>query len=280
MQVTEGRIFSQDQIRDLLYTDTDEPIDYQGMRDRFVNPRSTLNVEHLIGDLNERSSRIKALQIFKSSQERIIGTFIHGKVGGLIFDAFHNPTVNAIMDIKSLGGHERVGLFSIVTTLTAVRYMIDESALGSAADLSNLAGQCFIQLPLNVDAKRALSKNFWSLDKQGNAITQFFIPEPNSSLNKLVADALVTKPYTLLAGTSANFTGVGSLVNPVQAASFCIGNSIYWLDDKSVPASQRGSFTTIKILDGIVTEERTGNMPFEKLREKIKIPQSNTPVVA
>lgn len=188
----------------------------------YLDPRYT--DEHL-GDGESEEDRVRAADIL--SEGGIVGMFIGGKVGGLLANPFCQSAVDAVIDLKSKGGTPRHSLFPLVARAQTARPFIQKDHIGGC-DLTDLAGRGFFQYPATSDAVTTFEKRFFS-DDEGIPIIQFFIPEDRSLLEKLLDLTEEHLSVPALLGTSANFTGAGSIKEPNTAALFGLATSVYWL---------------------------------------------------
>ncbi len=180
--------------------------------------------EHL-GDGTSGVDRRKAARILLNGG--VIGSFIGDKVGGILANPFCPGAVDAVIELKSKGGTPRHPLFPLVAHADTLPPFIDVSHMGAYA-LGDLTGRGFFQYPATPEALATFEQRFFSYDGQ-TPIIQFFIPEVGSLLDQLLDIVDGDLPVPTLLGTSANFTGAGSIKDPDTAALFGLATDIYWL---------------------------------------------------
>lgn len=256
-------------INRLLYESTiSEPERYDqlvvALKDYFV-----LDVSNWVGQGDDPASILQAVVILQRDKVKAVGKFVRGRVGGIIFNPFDAPTTMEVKRIKSEGGQQaRQDLFSLVCPLTTAENLVDHELLGNIA-YQNLAGDCFMLMPVKSGVINRLpqTSQYWS-DFNGVKFINFFIPVPDSHFDNLIQVATtVDQPF--MAGTSANYTGLGSLTNRLSVATFVLANGLYHLDEEGDPdPSKRKSFSIERLMGGKMIPFRDGNEQHEVLAAK------------
>lgn len=227
------------------------------------------DVSHWVGQGNDLDSQCQAVEILKYGDVKAIGKFVRGRVGGIVFNPFDAKTTGEVKRIKSEGGQQaRQDLFSIVATLEAADNLIDHDLLGAVV-YRNLAGECFMLMPVKPGVINRLpqTSQYWS-DVNGTKFVNFFIPKQDSHFDRLVRMA-TTSAEPFLAGTSANYTGLGSLTDRLSVATFVLANGLYHLDEPGDPdPSKRQSFSIEMLVGGKMKPWRDGNEPHAVLAAK------------
>lgn len=246
-----------------LYGNEPEPASFT---DFVTHVRETgFDFSDIIGDFDNRNDRARAALRLRTGNERIVGTMIGGVVNGFIFNPYHQESIDAIIKIKSIGGTDRRNLFACVTDISTIRTLIPESLHNIPFD--QIAERCFIRIPIKEDKVDKLPTSL--ISKIGDIpVVQFFPLQIGSALSEIIKDSVVDTPLPVMAGTSANYTSYDSLTNRWTSAVFCLANGIFWLDQQPHPNYlTRGSFTIVQYLNNKLTQERSGNIPFEDLQK-------------
>lgn len=248
-----------------FYMQIPEPDDFSGLLDQLSWP---IDLRGYVGDMTDRQNREKAANVLKNSDSgRIIGTMVGGRVAGFIFDPSDQKTISIVHKIKSMGGASRQDLFAVVCNLDTALDLINPEHI-KGMSIGNLAGECFVKVPVKNNKVDLLAPNLRSQDK-GRTFVQFFIPHPQSFLDEIVSEATADKVPPILAGTSMNFSKMESLMHRLHAARFCAANLVYWLDaEGEKDYKKRGSYTIIELYNGQFSEVRQGNMSFDSLVEQ------------
>lgn len=207
--------------------------------------------EH-VGNGESDGDRARAVDILYKGG--IVGMFIGGKVGGLLASPFCKGAVDNVIDIKSRGGADRHPLFPLVAQVQTIRPFIQEAHLGRYR-LEELAGRGFFQYFATDQSLKTFEPRFFSQYGNGESIIQFFIPEEGSLLEQLLDETGEQLPVPALLGTSANFTGEGSIKNPDTAALFGLATQVYWLygHEDSLPV---GSYPIQRFSEGELIQVR------------------------
>ncbi len=212
----------------------------------------------------------RATEILSSGKRRIIGAHIGGSVGGFLFNPYHPSSVNEIVRIKSVGGTKRQELFSMVINAQTVNEITVPGNIDRIR-WTDAAGACFIQFPIPEEATRLIPEQFYHRDEEKELIfAQCFIAGEGSMFDTLITQTTGSYKVPFLGGTSANYSGWGSIETRLGAARFSLGNAIYFLDD-DVPSSHtlRGSYTIIRIVANIPELVRNGNIGYDTLVSRL-----------
>ncbi|KKU12357.1 MAG: hypothetical protein UX19_C0002G0064 [Candidatus Woesebacteria bacterium GW2011_GWA1_45_8] len=276
-----NKLEDENQLRDLmefLAQEIEEPLDTLGLRELLVGKYQhllkyediTQNIDGKLRSILSSEDRTHTVNILLSGPRRIIGTFIDGRVGGLIFNAQHKDTVEEVIRVKSRGGADRQRVFALVSTIDFSKEIIDPSLLKDIR-LENLAGVCFVQLPVIPSAIERLPSEVVTLEESSKATVQFFMTPVNSPLEEIVRGSSEKDPQALFAGTSANFSNTPSLTNRVHTAVFSLHHGISYFDHPGYPdKAKRGSFSIVRINSNAeMTIVREGNRSLNYLKSRL-----------
>lgn len=248
-----------------FYEKVAEPASFNDLVNRLN--QTGLNFSDYLGDLSNPNDRDRAALHLQNAPEKLVALLIGGKVNGFIFDPADEKTVKALIDIKSMAGTERWGLFACVTNLETVNELVDGKVL-EKLNLKNILEECFIRLPIKENLVTRLPDELKS-KTDNQYFVQFFITKPDSYLNDIFKKATNQKHWPILGGTSANFSKSGSIIHGQHAAIFDLGlGSFYLFNPGAAESNKRGSFT-IASWDKTLSENRPGNLPFEVISQKL-----------
>lgn len=260
---TEQEITTIADITASLYRSAREPESFEQFIDELG--KHGIDFSDYLGDMQNPNDRMRAAGVLRGGQERIVGTMIGGLVNGFIFDPYHEPTVKAIIDIKSLGGKDRKALFPSVINFETFNQLVEKSDR-TGINIENLFEKCFIRFPIKNEVVKLIPPELIS-DIEGKPTIPFFITQSGSPFDVILNNATKDKPIPILGGTSANFSGYGSLTDVWQSAVFCLSMGGFYLYNKGNP-NVRGSFPMIRYMNGQLVEERSGNLSFKIINQR------------
>jgi hypothetical protein len=195
----------------------------------------------------------------------VVGLFLNGRLGTLVFDPFDQATVEFVTVIKRKYDKPRQYPYGLICTAEVAEQFIDTDRLRRKLPYQNLYSRSFVVLPArpSVISAVGLSQALWSQTDEGPQI-KVFVPEPGSMVEEVLKGGSKVLPLRLLGINSSGISGSTASTKRLEAAVYCISNQIRWLDSDPDPA-RRGPYTIVGFDYGYLKCLREGNVPFREL---------------